>query len=441
VTPAATVLAALAFWPLWVRQPGLALSTTLLFAALLSIGVVLLAEPGQLLAGGAMIASSILLVVSWVNEWGGGPYPLLSRSFGDLWILLAGWVLYRYPDRSMHSWERVLFGSMFVWLLGIPWLKVALSQPEWHQFPPDAWWPSLNSDETLYTAVAHSLDLATTCFAVAYIAAWVHKLRGASRVERKIKIANSIAAVAAASVGVLIPVARALDVPEPTMDLLYTINGAAVLAVPIALLIAIVRRQLARTGLTSLLPQLVRSTTTGEVVGALRAALADPELDVLPWSDDAGAYVDRDRRELPPGALVGRAATPVATPEGRRLALVVTDPALHTDPELIEAASAAVSLALENTLLIETVQRQLDELQQASQRVVKAGGGDHPGVRAFHDPASGSAAGRTATRDHSGDRVLRDLRGGGQCDQARGGHQDHRSGIHRRRNADRGGGR
>lgn len=68
VTPAATVLAGLAFWPLWVRQPGLALSTTLLFAALFSIGVVLLAESGQLLAGAEMIASSVLLVVSWLNE-------------------------------------------------------------------------------------------------------------------------------------------------------------------------------------------------------------------------------------------------------------------------------------------------------------------------------------------------------------------------------------
>ena len=79
------------FWPLWVRDPGLALTMTLLFAALFAIGIVLLAEPGQLAAGAALIGAAMLLVVSWANEWGGGPLPLLSQATGEFWVLAGGW--------------------------------------------------------------------------------------------------------------------------------------------------------------------------------------------------------------------------------------------------------------------------------------------------------------------------------------------------------------
>jgi len=373
LTPAVTALAGVAFWPLWQRDGGLALTMTLLFAALFAIGIVLLAEPGQLTAGAAMIASAVLLVVSWANEWGGGPFPLLSQVFGDVWALLACWVLYRYPDRSLRRWERIMFALMFAWFLLVPWLKILMSQPAWHEFPLDSWWLSLSSDEDLYHVVSRAIDLTTVCFGAVFVTGWVIRLRAASPVERTIKKANSVVAVTAAMVGALIPFARAMDVPEPTMDVLYTIAGGAILAVPVALLVAVLRRQLARTGLTTLLPQLVRSVNTAEIVGVLRRALADPGLDVLPWSDDIGRYVDRNRQPMTAESLAGKLVTRVSTIEGHRLALVITDPALGTDPELVEAAGAAVSLALENTLLIETVRRQLDELQRASQRVVKAG--------------------------------------------------------------------
>ncbi len=373
LTPAATMVAALAFWPLWQRAPGLAMTMTLLFAALFAIGIVLLAEPGQLTAGLAMITSSVLLVISWANEWGGGPFPLLSQAVGDVWALLACWVLYRYPDRSLRSWERFMFTVMFAWFLIAPWVKILLSKPEWHQFPADSWWPAVEFDEDAYHVVTRAIDLATVFFGVVFVVGWILRLRRASPVERRIKKANSLVAVTAAMVGAVIPIARALDVPEPTMDVLYTIAGLAILAVPGALLVAVLRRQLARTGLTTRLPQLVRSASTAEIVGVLRQALADPDLDMLLWSGEIGRYVDREGRRVAAADLTSRLVTPVTTVEGRPLGLVLSDPLLGTDPELIEAAAAAVSLALENTLLVETVRKQLDDLQRASQRVVKAG--------------------------------------------------------------------
>ena len=382
------VLVALAFWPLWSRDQGLALCMTLLFGALFAIGIVLLAEPGQLPAGLAMLAAAVLLVVSWANEWGGGPLPLLSQATGELWILLGGWALYRSPDRTLSPRDRAMFGAMFVWFLINPWLRILTSRPEWHEFPPDSWWPSLIADPAVYEFISHAVDISIIGCALVYIAAWLTKLGRARPVERKLRTANSVAAIVAASVCALVPLARAMGAAESTMDMLYIAAGAAILAVPLAFLVAVVRRKLARTTLTILLPQLHGSSNVHDMVGALRSALADPELDVLPWSDAAGDYVDLASRPVGPWMLSGRLVTAVSSPEGRRLALLVTDPTLHTDPELVRAAAAAVSLTLQNALLVETVQRQLWELRQTSMRIVKAGDTERRRLeRDLHDGA------------------------------------------------------
>ena len=281
-----------------------------------------------------------------------------------------------------------MFAVMFGWFLLVPWLTILSSRPEWHDFPADSWWPSFLADPEAYRVISQAVDISIVGFAVVYIAGWVRRLQRARPVERKLKTANSIAAIVAASVGALIPLAHALDAPEPTMDALYVVAGAALLAVPLAFLIAVLRRQLARTTLTALLPALHGTSSTRDIVTALRVALSDPELEVLPWSDDADSYVDANRCPVDPRPFTGRLVTSVASPEGRKLALVVTDLALHTDPQLVEAAAAAVSLTLQNALLVETVQRQLDELQQASTRIVKAS--DHERRRLEHDLHDGA---------------------------------------------------
>jgi len=101
LVPAATAVAAVGLWPMWRMAALTALGILALFAALFAAGVVLIAEPGQAPAGVAMIVSAALLIVSWANEWGIGPLPLVSDVVGNLWLLGVAWALYRYPNRRL----------------------------------------------------------------------------------------------------------------------------------------------------------------------------------------------------------------------------------------------------------------------------------------------------------------------------------------------------
>ena len=137
LTPAVSLLVTAGLWPLWQHDRLLAAITTFLAVSFFVIGVVLFAERGQGGPALAMVACTALLVLSWANEWGGGPLPLVSTVLGPAYLVAAGWALFRYPDRSLAAGDRWMFRLMLVWLLGTPWLVVATSLPEWHDFPAD----------------------------------------------------------------------------------------------------------------------------------------------------------------------------------------------------------------------------------------------------------------------------------------------------------------
>ena len=373
LTPAVTILMTAGLWPLWQRDGLLAAITTTLAVAFFVIGVVLLAEHGQGGPAVAMMACSGLLVADWANEWGGGPLPLISTVFGSAYLVAGGWALYRYPDPRLSRGDRRMFRLMLVWLLGTPWLIVATSVPAWHDFPEDTWWPSLWPDQTLTSVLNQVIAVGSIGFVVLYVVKWVTKMRTAAPAVRRLRLPIAVAAIVAASLEVPPAIGDALNAPESVANALYSIAMVGGLAVPVAFLVAVLRRQLARTALTDLLVQLRRSSGTVELVALLRHTLGDPDLRVLPWSADANSYLDDDGTPIAvPLDTPDRLTIPISSTDGDPLAVVTTDATTHRDPDLVEAAVAAVSLSLQNTLLLERVQAQYASLAAASSRVVQA---------------------------------------------------------------------
>jgi class 3 adenylate cyclase len=102
----------------------------------------------------------------------------------------------------------------------------------------------------------------------------------------------------------------------------------------------------------------------GELEGRLRAALGDPTLSVLHWSESATAYLDAGGRlaSLPEGDA--RRAITLLERQGRPMAARVHDPAILRDRDLARTVTSAVRLAIENERLTGEVEARASEVRQ-----------------------------------------------------------------------------
>jgi signal transduction histidine kinase len=115
-----------------------------------------------------------------------------------------------------------------------------------------------------------------------------------------------------------------------------------------------------------------RVATAGPVREILAQSLGDRSVTVAYWLPDRGAFVDEAGRRVempPPGS--GRTWTAVER-DGRPVAAIVHDAALDTSRELVHAAAAASSLAIDNERLKADLRARLEELRVSRLRIVEA---------------------------------------------------------------------
>jgi signal transduction histidine kinase len=143
-------------------------------------------------------------------------------------------------------------------------------------------------------------------------------------------------------------------------------------AVPVAVLVVFLRRRLARGMVAGLVVQLGEPHTPLNLREALARALGDPSLELAFWFPAESRYVSGhgDPVQLPgPGA--GRRATFVER-DGQPIALLLHDPVLEHNAELVRSVCAAAGLALENERLQAELRARLAELQASRARLVEA---------------------------------------------------------------------
>jgi signal transduction histidine kinase len=142
--------------------------------------------------------------------------------------------------------------------------------------------------------------------------------------------------------------------------------------VPVAVMFVFLQRRLARAGVAGLVVELGQSTSSVELRAALVRALGDPSLELAYWFPADGRYVDGDGApvELPdPGS--DRSST-VVERDGRRIAVLIHDPVLEHNLELVDSVCAAAGLTLENERLTAELRARLAELQASRARLVGA---------------------------------------------------------------------
>lgn len=145
------------------------------------------------------------------------------------------------------------------------------------------------------------------------------------------------------------------------------------LAVPVVVLtvaltdwISVALRALARSLLVARLP------AGAPVRETLAESLGDRTLSIAYWLRDKQAFVDEHGYPVPlpePGS--DRAWTAVDY-DGQRVAAIIHDPSLEATPELVQAAAAAASLALDNERLKADLRARVEELRASRVRLVEA---------------------------------------------------------------------
>jgi signal transduction histidine kinase len=162
----------------------------------------------------------------------------------------------------------------------------------------------------------------------------------------------------------------------------------AIGAVPLAVLVGILRSRLERASVAELVRDLETARTPGALLDALRRSLDDPTLRVAYWVSETRGFVDLKGR---PFELPWEGSSQVATMvdrDGRRVAALVHDASLLDAPELLQAVTSAAGLALENERLHAELRAHVDDLRESRARIVEAGDAERRRLeRNLHDGA------------------------------------------------------
>jgi signal transduction histidine kinase len=176
--------------------------------------------------------------------------------------------------------------------------------------------------------------------------------------------------------------------PHTLSDLGWAVTAARV-AMPFGFLLAIAQASVfAGSALTRLMGQIGSHPSAPRLREIVAGALDDPSVELAFRVDGGDGFVDSQGEPIAGVIARDGRATSLVGRQGHTVAAIWHDPALNTDPELVNAASQAVLLALENGRLEAELRTRTDELATSRARIATAGAAERRRVeRDLHDGA------------------------------------------------------
>jgi signal transduction histidine kinase len=291
----------------------------------------------------------------------------IGLILGGLWPGLLLQLLLSYPTGTLDRRARWLVWLGYACTFGLTVAEVPFTQPRL-EGGADARSASnllLVSHQPGVVTAMQRISLVIGLFVTAGVLWTVWgRWRSASAATRR--VLAPVYVTAAVAIGVLVLISGVLQVLGFASSLTtFFILAAAFTAIPIGYLFGILRTRLDRsTAVEALLAAMREQTAPGGLRDALRVALNDPSLDLAYRRTGTDEYLDvgGGRYELPVGN--GRAVTGVKQ-GADTVAVLVHDPFLLDDPDLIEAVSGAAALSISN-------ERLQAELRASRARIVVA---------------------------------------------------------------------
>src|SRR5215218_2715992 len=298
--------------------------------------------------------------------------------FGDLWIVLfvALFLSFVTGGRLTSTFDVILVGTFLVALLVVPFARLLY-------LPIDENLLLVSPDSGMASALLKArmaLGIVASLAVVLVIAA---RWRSASRPLRRALLPSLWGAFCAV---VYAATLTSFLVGSPIDALNWPLN-AALVTVPAALAWGLLRSRLARGGLADLFREL--GTLRGvRLEEGLAKVLGDPGLVLAYRVPGERSYLDGRGQPVEPPAPGGdRVAAPVER-DGRELAMLIYDPSLDDDPELVQAVAAAAAITLDDARLQTESQERLGELRASRERLVAASDAERRRLeRNLHDGA------------------------------------------------------
>jgi signal transduction histidine kinase len=205
---------------------------------------------------------------------------------------------------------------------------------------------------------------------VTIVAVLVRRWLRASPAQRR--AVAPVVVAGCASLGALVWTATFDLIGDPLGSLPATVWFYTTAAVPIAVMWVFLQRRLARGMVAGLVVELGRPTASADLREALARTLGDPSLELAYWFGAENCYVDGEGRAVTlPDPESARSSTFVER-DGQPIAVLLHDPVLEHNAELVRSVCAAASLALENERLHAELRARLSELQASRARLVEA---------------------------------------------------------------------
>jgi signal transduction histidine kinase len=360
----------LSLWPFWSSNPVLGVINLLVAVSLVVTGIVLGEVSYHRTTARMIVGAAVFWLMSWwwawPPEWQVGPLALLSNVFGYMWFVFGALALLRYPNAVLSTrFERVYCAAMAAWVCLGKIVIALVSEPEWDGYSLWSWWPTVAPDRGRHDALTSVFYVGMVTFAVLVLFLLLQKLRRSRGMDRLDSLPVIVAASTVALSGAIYISARLFDFSSQVIDVLRVTIGVSALVTPLAFLMTVLRRRLARSVVADLVVRIAGAPTVAHVQQELRCALQDPSLTLWAWLPEESLYANVDgARHSGPHDGDGW-SVPIRTSGGAHLAMLVLDQSLRRHPALVESAVVAVGLALE-------VQAQLAEVSASRMRIAAA---------------------------------------------------------------------
>jgi signal transduction histidine kinase len=315
---------------------------------------------------------------AWVNSAG---LLFVRASDGFLVHLVLA-----FPGGRLISWfERLLAGAAYAAVFVLTPVTVLFKDTRKDDVLSKPNLLLVSGNPTAYDMLVNAYEVIGAAVTVGVVAVLVRRWARAGPPLRRVLAPVFLTGLLGAA-GTL--AAELSDRRNPVGELLGWAPRVAFCLLPLGFLAGLWRVRLGRTAVGTLLTQLRQPMSAAQLQTALARAVRDPSLRIGYWRPDVEAFVDGDGRPLQvPEADLGNAVT-LVEPGGRRIAVLLHDPALREDGHVLNAVTAAAELALENQRLTAEVRAQLAEVRDLAGRLVAAG--DAERRRLEHDLHDGA---------------------------------------------------
>ena len=341
--------------------------------------------------GGLMVAVGFAWFAAGLTRVELSGVATLGSALSGLWTALAIYLLLVFPDATLKTrLDRLIAGAIVLDTLVLQLVFLAFS-PTIETGADNAFvlWPS----QTAADWIAIGQQALLIAVSVTVLGLFAERWQSASPpLRRALAPVYFAGAVTLSLITATLLVSRLAggDLPG-AVDVgrtMFSLTLVALAAVPLSFLAGLVRARVARLMVGELLVELRESRAPGALRDALARVLHDPSLQIAYWLPDHQTFVGVDGRpsELP-AEESGRATT-VVEHDGKRIAVLVHDPSLRDDPELVAAACSAAGIAVDNERLHADLRTRLEELRRSRLRVMEAADAERRRLeRNLHDGA------------------------------------------------------